>query len=76
MTTTCPKCQNENPDNSVYCGKCGTKFDAGEKILVRTKTIEAPIGELTAGSTFADRYRINARCVEEVWEEFPQGGKT
>jgi len=58
MTTTCPKCQHENPDNTVFCGKCGTKFDAGEEISVQTRTIEAPREELTTGSTFAGRYQI------------------
>ncbi len=58
MTTTCPKCQHENPDNTVFCGKCGTKFDVGEEIPVQTKTIEAPREELTTGSTFAERYQI------------------
>jgi len=24
MTIKCPKCQHENPDNALYCGKCTT----------------------------------------------------
>jgi len=55
MTTTCAKCQHENPDYIVFCGKCGTKFDAGEEIPAQTKTIEAPREELTTGSTFEGR---------------------
>jgi len=62
MTTSCPKCQHENPDDTVFCGKCGTKFDAGEEIPVHTETIEAPREDLTTGSTFAGRYQI----VEEL----------
>jgi tetratricopeptide (TPR) repeat protein len=26
MATKCPKCQFENPANTVFCGKCGTKI--------------------------------------------------
>jgi len=26
----CPKCQAENPDDTLFCGKCGTKFDTEE----------------------------------------------
>ena len=28
MSTKCPKCQHENPDETAFCGKCGTKFDS------------------------------------------------
>ena len=56
MANECPKCQFENPDETVFCGKCGTKFDA--KDVVHTKTLETPIEELTTGSTFAGRYQI------------------
>jgi serine/threonine protein kinase/Flp pilus assembly protein TadD len=27
MATTCPKCQFENPPDTVFCGKCGTKIE-------------------------------------------------
>jgi len=51
----CPKCQFENPENTEYCGKCGTQFDAD---IDPTKTVETPTEELTTGSTFAGRYQI------------------
>ena len=57
MTPTCPKCHFKNPDNTVFCGKCRTKFASEEKIAV-TETLEAPKEELTTGSTFAGRYQI------------------
>ncbi|MFC2166205.1 protein kinase [Acidobacteriota bacterium] len=62
MTTSCPKCQHENPDDTVFCGKCGTHLTSAEDIPAQTKTIEAPKEELTTGSTFASKYQI----IEEI----------
>ena len=57
MSVKCPKCQHENPDDTLFCGKCGTQFPEHEKIEV-TETLETPKEELTTGSTFAGRYQI------------------
>ena len=57
MSNKCPKCQHENPDDTIYCGKCASPLPSSEDIEV-TATIEAPKEELTTGSTFADRYQI------------------
>ncbi|MGB6865882.1 MAG: zinc-ribbon domain-containing protein, partial [Candidatus Aminicenantaceae bacterium] len=65
MTLTCPKCHHENPDEILYCGKCGTQFPSPEEVKV-TETIEAPKEELTRGSTLANRY--------EIIEELGKGG--
>lgn len=55
----CPRCHFGNPDDTLYCGKCGTKFKSPEDISVtQTKTLETPIDELAAGSIFAERYLI------------------
>jgi tRNA A-37 threonylcarbamoyl transferase component Bud32/predicted ATPase/RecA/RadA recombinase len=55
----CPNCQFENPKDTIFCGKCGTKFDAFEKAPESpTKTLEAPTGELTRGTIFASRFEI------------------
>ena len=63
MTIECPECRFDNPEGTLFCGKCGTKFDSPEKAeAVHTKTIETPHDELTTGSTFAGRYQI----IEEV----------
>ena len=63
----CSKCHFENPDDTLYCGKCGTKLPSSEKIPVsHTLTLETPIKELTRGATFAGRY--------EVIEELGKGG--
>jgi serine/threonine-protein kinase len=63
MTTQCPKCKAENPDESKFCNECGLQMDSIDKMPAPpTKTLEVPQEELTTGSTFADRYQI----VEEL----------
>ena len=52
MTIECPKCQHENPEETAFCGKCGTKIDSE---VVNTKTIETSLTILAIGSIFADR---------------------
>jgi tetratricopeptide (TPR) repeat protein/predicted Ser/Thr protein kinase len=65
MTIECPKCQHENPDDTLYCGKCAAPLLSPKEIEV-TETIETPKKELTRGTTFADRY--------EIIEELGRGG--
>jgi len=63
----CPKCDFENPDDTRFCGRCGTQFPSSEEISVSgTKTFQAPRKELTVGGTFAGRY--------QVIEELGKGG--
>jgi tetratricopeptide (TPR) repeat protein/predicted Ser/Thr protein kinase len=57
LAIKCPKCQFDNPDDTIYCGKCTTPLKPSEDISV-TKTLETPVGQLTTGSTFAGRYQI------------------
>ena len=57
MAIKCPKCQFENPDDTIFCGKCGNKFISPGEVKV-TETLETPKEELTTGSTFAGRYQI------------------
>jgi serine/threonine protein kinase/tetratricopeptide (TPR) repeat protein len=54
----CPKCQFENPDDTLYCGKCATPLRPSEDIPAVTETLETPKDELTTGSIFAERYQI------------------
>jgi serine/threonine protein kinase/Flp pilus assembly protein TadD len=63
MTIECPKCQTKNPDETVFCGKCGTRFDSDVR---PTQTLETPTEELKRGSVFAGRY--------EIIEELGKGG--
>jgi tetratricopeptide (TPR) repeat protein/tRNA A-37 threonylcarbamoyl transferase component Bud32 len=65
MSIKCPKCHHENPDETLYCGRCATPLKPSKDIEV-TETIEAPKEELTRGTTFADRY--------EIIEELGKGG--
>ncbi len=57
MGIECPKCHFDNPDDTVYCGKCAKPLPSSKEIPV-TETIETPKEELTTGSTFAGRYQI------------------
>jgi len=67
MGIKCPKCHFENPDDTLYCGKCATPLPPPEEILASpTKTLETPVKELTRGTTFAGRY--------EFIEELGKGG--
>jgi len=55
----CPKCQFENPADTHYCGRCGTRLVASKQIsFSQAETLETTTDELTRGSTFAGRYEI------------------
>jgi serine/threonine protein kinase/Flp pilus assembly protein TadD len=54
----CPKCKLDNPDESLFCAKCGTQITESKGEHLPTQTIEAPREELTTGSSFARRYQI------------------
>jgi len=59
MGVECPKCHFENPEDTAYCGKCGTKFEPSEDIAPSyTETLETPKEKLTTGITFAERFQI------------------
>jgi hypothetical protein len=81
VAVTCPKCRSENPEDTSYCGKCGTPLrghvpDSPESDASPpnsqdarpdvTETIKTSVRELTTGSTFAGRY--------QVIEELGRGG--
>jgi serine/threonine protein kinase/Tfp pilus assembly protein PilF len=57
MTVICPKCQHENPDDTLYCSKCGASLRSAEGASV-TKTLITPRESLQKGSTVAGRYQI------------------
>jgi serine/threonine-protein kinase len=57
MAIICPKCQHENPEEALYCGKCGGPLKSAEGVSV-TKTLITPRENLQKGSTVAGRYTI------------------
>jgi len=63
----CSECQFENPEDTRFCGKCGTPLSPSEDIYsAPTKTIETPQEMLARGAIFAQRY--------EIIEELGRGG--
>jgi serine/threonine protein kinase len=57
MVVKCPKCQHENPDDTLYCGKCGGPLKPAEGVSV-TKTLITPKVNLQKESILAGRYKI------------------
>jgi serine/threonine protein kinase len=57
MAITCPECQHKNPEDTLYCGKCGGPLQSAEEGDV-TKTFITPRESLQKGTTVAERYTI------------------
>jgi len=66
MGVICPDCGTDNTQDSEFCKKCGTQIIDSEEKRLPTQTIEAPMEELTRGTSFAGRY--------EIIEELGKGG--
>jgi serine/threonine protein kinase/tetratricopeptide (TPR) repeat protein len=64
----CPRCQFDNPADSRFCNRCGTQILSPQEpvSLTQTATLQTPLRELDAGSTFGGRY--------QVIEELGKGG--
>jgi predicted Ser/Thr protein kinase len=63
----CPRCQNENPEGTRFCGRCGRELPgSGETVASGTATFQTPSKGLERGTTFARRF--------EIIEEIGQGG--
>ncbi|KKM70661.1 hypothetical protein LCGC14_1438470, partial [marine sediment metagenome] len=59
MGIRCLNCQSENPEDTLFCGKCGTKFPLSEEVAAaHTKTLQTPVKYLIKGTTFSGRYEI------------------
>ena len=54
----CPRCHTENPADTLYCGKCGTKLIPDESPATRTLTLDVAEEKLPTGSIFAGRYQV------------------
>jgi len=57
MAVKCPKCQSDNPDDTLYCGKCAAPLKSAEGISI-TKTLIPTAKGLQKGSTIAGKYQI------------------
>ncbi len=67
MAIQCPKCRFENPDDTLFCGKCGASFSSPEEVSSSpTKTLKTQARRLAIGTLFAGRY--------EILEEVGKGG--
>jgi hypothetical protein len=63
----CPRCQNDNPEGTRFCGRCGRELPgSGETVASATATFQTPSKGLERGTTFARRF--------EIIEEIGQGG--
>ncbi len=63
----CPRCQNENPEGTRFCGRCGRELPgSGETVASGTATLQTPSKGLERGTTFARRF--------EIIEEIGKGG--
>jgi len=54
----CPQCDLENPNESRYCSRCGTKITPSGKIALTRDALHPITKEFKIGSTFAGRYLI------------------
>jgi len=55
----CPQCLFDNPSETLYCAKCGTKLSAAEEAaLSPTLTLQYPAKELSRGNTIAGRFKV------------------
>ncbi|NOR13620.1 MAG: protein kinase, partial [Candidatus Aminicenantes bacterium] len=57
MGIKCPKCHHENPEDTLYCGKCAGPLKSAERISM-TKTLVTRSESLQKGSSIAGRYQI------------------
>jgi tetratricopeptide (TPR) repeat protein/tRNA A-37 threonylcarbamoyl transferase component Bud32 len=57
----CPACQSLNPEDTLYCGHCGSRLSVGgDPPASFTKTLKIPLRELEIGEVFAKRYQVVA----------------
>ncbi len=57
MAIRCPKCQHENPEDTLFCGKCGGALKSAEGSDI-TKTLITSGESQRKATTLAGRYTI------------------
>jgi serine/threonine protein kinase len=57
MAVKCPKCHSDNPEDTIYCGRCAALLKSPYEASV-TKTLITPTEKLQKGSTIAGKYQI------------------
>ncbi|MCJ7486730.1 MAG: protein kinase [Candidatus Aminicenantes bacterium] len=63
----CPRCQNDNPEGTRFCGRCGRELPgSSDTVASATATFQTPGKGLERGTTFARRF--------EIIEEIGKGG--
>ncbi|OGD20985.1 MAG: hypothetical protein A2W03_07725 [Candidatus Aminicenantes bacterium RBG_16_63_16] len=59
MAAECPHCHSENPEDSAFCRKCGSRLPLTPDVQFSfTKTLETVERLAAKGSTFAGKYTI------------------
>jgi len=59
MAIECPHCQSENPEDSSFCRKCGSRLSlVGDVVFSKTMTLDTATKVLAKGSLFAGKYKI------------------
>jgi tetratricopeptide (TPR) repeat protein/tRNA A-37 threonylcarbamoyl transferase component Bud32 len=55
----CPLCHFDNPADTYFCGKCGTRLGTtGPPAASMTMTMTTPVPDLQRGKLFAGRYEV------------------
>lgn len=62
MTTECPKCHTNNPDDSKFCKECATPFP-GAGGAVPTRTLETSIKGFAERDPLGDGWSEDGRIV-------------
>ena len=57
MAAKCPLCFFDNPDRSVFCGKCGSGLGTQDRISL-TRTLQTPAGRPLEGRALAGKFKI------------------
>ncbi len=63
MSVKCPKCHHNNPDDTIYCGKCASPLKPHKEVTV-TKTLKTPAMGFKKVAVIAGKYKIIGKLGE------------